>query len=101
MSKAHIPPAVAIRGHTTFREKKQKQKTLADYFLQFNLSYLTRFKIPMFCISCEIFDENFHIQYIGVRGGKGKIEKEGKSNFQHLGFVFSNSLGHPKYVYKM
>ena len=35
------------------------------------------------------------------RKKKGKIEKEGKSKSQHLGFVFSNTLGHPHRVYKI
>ena len=30
---------------------------------------------------------------------KGKIEKEGKYKSQHLGFVFSNTLGGPHRVY--
>ena len=28
-----------------------------------------------------------------------KIEKEGKSKSQHLGFVFSNTVGRPNCVY--
>ena len=32
---------------------------------------------------------------------KGKIEKEGKSKSQHLGFVFSNTLGRTYRVYKI
>ena len=48
MSKAHIPPAVAIRGHTTLTGKKEKwtnkgtdKQYLAEFFYtQYNLSYL-------------------------------------------------------------
>ena len=48
MSKAHIPPAVAITGHTTFTGKKEKwtnkgtdKKYVAEYFYtQYNLSYM-------------------------------------------------------------
>ena len=32
---------------------------------------------------------------------KGKIEKEGKNKSQHLGFVYSNTLGCPYCVYKI
>ena len=32
---------------------------------------------------------------------KSKKGKEGKSKSQHLGFVFSNTLGHPHCVYKI
>ena len=32
---------------------------------------------------------------------KGKIEKEGKTKSQHLGFVFSNTLGRTHHVYKI
>ena len=31
----------------------------------------------------------------------GKIEKEGKSKYQHLGFVVSNTLGRTHRVYKI
>ena len=32
---------------------------------------------------------------------KGKLEKEGKNIYQHLGFVFSNTFGRPHRVYKI
>ena len=35
------------------------------------------------------------------RKKKGKIKKEGKIKSQHLGFVYSNTLGRPHRVYKI
>ena len=48
MSKAHIPPAVAITGHTNLNGKKEKwtnKETLIsnmwlNFYTQYNLSYL-------------------------------------------------------------
>ena len=50
----------------------------------------------------EKSDKIFHIHYHGVRDRKReKIEKEGRSKSQHLGFVHSNTLGGPHRVYKI
>ena len=47
MSKAHIPPVVAIRGHTTLTAKIEKwtnkrtdKQYVANFYTQYNLSYL-------------------------------------------------------------
>ena len=56
MSKAHIPPAVGIRGHSTFNNWNEKKWTnkgtdkqyVADFFIHSTTSYLmfvTNFKI--------------------------------------------------------
>ena len=48
----------------------------------------TKFQNSRSSSTGEIFDENFHIHYLGVRDGeKEKIEKESKIKSQHLGFV--------------
>ena len=62
--------------------------------------------VPNFKILGQVVPEkslkNFHIHYLGVRDRKReKIEKEGKSKSQHLGFVFSNTLDRPHRVYKI
>ena len=41
------------------------------------------------------------IIYIGVRDRKKKNRKKCKKKSQHLGFVFSNTFGHPYPVYKI
>ena len=62
----------------------------------------TKFQNSRSSSSGEIFDENFHMHYLGVRDGKRKkIEKEGKIKPQQLGFVYSNTLGCPRSVYKI
>ena len=38
---------------------------------------------------------------LGERLKKEKIEKEGKNESQHLGFVFSNAFGCPHVAYKI
>ena len=62
--------------------------------------------VPNFKILGQIVNEksltkiSIFIIYIGVRDGK-KIEKKCKKKCQHLGFVFSNTLGRPYPVYKI
>ena len=46
-------------------------------------------------IDSLLFNENFHIHY------RGKIEKEGKNNSHHLGFVYSNTPDCSHHVYKI
>ena len=60
-----------------------------------------KFQNPRSSSSREIIDEKFQIHYLGVRDRKEKIEKEGESKSQHLGFVFSYTLGRPHRVYKI
>ena len=75
-SKAHIPPGVAIRGHTTLIGKKEKWTNMGLisnilYTVQLVLSDVcTKFQNSRSSSSLEIFDENFHIHYIGVRDRK-------------------------------
>ena len=73
MSKAHIPPAVAIRGHFNWKEKWIKGM-ISNMWLNFlNTVQLlisdvcTKFQNPRSSSSGEIFDENFHMHYLGVR----------------------------------
>ena len=62
----------------------------------------TKFQNSRSSSSGEIFDENFHMHYLGVRDGKRKkIEKECKIISQPLSFVYSNTLGCPHCVYKI
>ena len=44
----------------------------------------TKFQNPRSSSSWEIFDENFHIHYLGARLKKEKIEKEGKIKLSTL-----------------
>ena len=61
MSKAHIPPAVAIRGCNTFREKTKD-------FIILNQA-----------VSEKTLMKNVHTCYIGVTEGKiENLKKEGK-----------------------
>ena len=63
MSKAHIPPVVAIRGHTTLIGKKEKwtnKRTDKQYVAEFiihtvNLSYLMF--VPNFKILGQVVPE--------------------------------------------
>ena len=48
------------------------------YTVQLIISVCTKFQNSRSSSSGEIFDENFHMHYLGVRDGKRKkIEKEG------------------------
>ena len=69
VSTAHIPPAVAIRDHTTLRQK-------TDYRKRYTSSHqLISQAVPEKC-----FDRNFHLQYTGVTDGKTtKWKKEWKN----------------------
>ena len=79
-----------------------------NFLTQYNLSYLMfvpNFKslgkvVPEKSLTKISISINFHIHYIGVKE-KGKIEKESKNKSQHLGFVYSNTLGWPHCVYKI
>ena len=82
MSKAHIPPAVAITGNTTLIEKKEKwtnkgtdkqyvaKKNYTQYNLPSDLMFVPNFNILGKVVPEKIFDENFHIHYIEVRDRK-------------------------------
>ena len=64
MSEAHIPPAVAIRGSNTFREK---DKIVKDFII---LNQVVSEKTLM---------KNVHMCYIRVTEGKiESLKKEGK-----------------------
>ena len=64
MSEAHIPPAVAIRGCNTFREK---DKIVKDFII---LNQVVSEKTLM---------KNVHMCYIRVTEGKiESLKKEGK-----------------------
>ena len=52
MSKAHIPPVVAVRGCNTFRENEKSELNNGH---------------RINTIDALLFDENFHIHYIGKR----------------------------------
>ena len=105
MSKAHIPPAVAIRGWNLFgekeKEKRKKKGQIKGLISHMWLILLytvqpvipdvcTKFQNPRSSSSWEIFDENFHIYYL-ERLKKEKIEK-GKNKSRHLGFVLVTHL---------
>ena len=85
MSKAHIPPAVAIRDHTTLIGKKEKlthkradKKYVAEVFIHSTLvisDVCNKFQNSWSSSSREIFDDNFHMHYLGVRDGKRKNRK--------------------------
>ena len=90
MSKAHIPPAVVIRGHLNWKEKWIKglisnMWLIFLYTVQLLISDVsTKFLNSRSSSSGEIFDKNFHMHYLGVRDlKKEKIEKEGKIKSQH------------------
>ena len=77
---------------------------MADSFINsttFISDVCTKFQNPR-SSRREIFDENFHIHYIGVRDRKRKIEKKAKINLSTL-VLFSvlSTLGHPHHVYKI
>ena len=62
MSKAHIPLVVAITGHTNLIGKKEKwtnkgtdMQYVAEFFIQYNLSYLTF--VPNFKILGKVVTE--------------------------------------------
>ena len=64
MSKAHIPPAVAIRGHTTLIGKEEiwtnkgtDRQYVAEFFIQYNLSYLIF--VPNFKILSQVVPEKY------------------------------------------
>ena len=69
------------------------------------MSYLMlvpNFKILSQVVLEKSLTKNSIYHYLGVRDRKRlKIEKEDKSNSQHLGFVSSNTLGHTRCVYKI
>ena len=74
MSKAHIPPAVAIRGHFLKLERKMDKGTdkqyVSDFFYTVQLlisDVCTKFQNSSSSSSGEIFDKNFHMHYLGVR----------------------------------
>ena len=62
--------------------------------------------VPNFKILGQVVNEksltkiSIFIIYIGVRDRKKKNRKNAKKS-QHLGFVFSNTLGRPYPVYKI
>ena len=75
MSKAHIPPAVAIRGSSTFREKTKLSK---DFII---LNQVVSEKTLM---------KNVHMCYIGVTEGKIEtLKKEGKMRISTLIFIYT------------
>ena len=62
MSKAHITPVVAIRGHTTLIGKREKltnkgtdKQYVAEFSIQYNLSYLMF--VPNFKILGQVVPE--------------------------------------------
>ena len=62
----------------------------------------TKFQNSRSSSSGEIFDENLHMHYLGVRVEKRKKQKKkAKLNLSTLGFVYSNTLGCPHCVYKI
>ena len=75
MSKAHIPPAVAIRGCNTFREKK---KIIKDFI------------IPNQAVSEKTLVKNVPMCYIGVTEGKiENLKKEGKMRIRILISIYT------------
>ena len=88
MSKAHIPPAVAIRGCNTFRKK---DKIVKDFiFLNQVVSEKTLMK---------------HVHMCCIRVTEGKIKnlkKEGKMRISTLIFIYTiNTLCLPESVHKI
>ena len=81
MSKAHIPPLVAIRGHATLIGKKEKwinkrtvKQYVADFFYtQYNLSYLMF--VPNFKIRGLVVPKKYLTKNIGVRDRKTENRK--------------------------
>ena len=68
-----IPPAVAIRGHFNWKEKWIKG-LISEMWLKFLYAaqllisdICTKFHNSRSSSSGEIFDENFHMHYFGVR----------------------------------
>ena len=65
------------------REKEKWTKTrmmsrrwlILLYTIQLVTPKVIKFQNPRLCSSCEIFDEHFHIHYIGVRDRKGENRK--------------------------
>ena len=62
--------------------------------------FVPNFKILGQVVPEKSLTKNFNIHNIGETEKK-KIEKEGKSKSQHLGFVFGNTFGCPHRVYKI
>ena len=103
MSKAHIPPAIAISDCNTFRgnlfgEKEKEIKgqisnmwLILCYTVQLFITKLcTNLIIPSQVIPEKSLTENVYMHNIGVRDGKKrKIEKEGKINISTLNFFYT------------
>ena len=78
VSKAHIPPAVAIRGCNTFREKTKLLK----------ISIVKDFIILNQVDSEKTLMKNVPMCYIGVTEGKiENLKKEGKMRISILIFI--------------
>ena len=81
MSKAHISPAVAIRGCNTFSEKTKLSKNEV--------------------VSEKTLIKNVHICYIRVTEGKiENLKKEGKMRISPLIFHLHNTLCLSESVHK-
>ena len=69
------------------------------YTIQQIPNICTNFQIPRHSNSCEIFDTNFPMYYIGVRDGKKeKWKKIVKLDLSILVFLSQNILGHSQGV---
>ena len=83
MSKANIPPAIAIRGCNTFRKK---DKIVKDFII----------------LNEKNLMKNVHMCYIRVTEGKiENLKKEGKNEDKHLNFHLYNTLCLPESVHKI
>ena len=109
VSKAHIPPAVVTRGHTTLREKKtncRKRYTSSQQLIPWRSTvsfYKCRTSKNLLVYIClkfnKILKQSSKILRIGVTDGKtNKVQKEDKSKPQHLNLVFSNRFGHSEHA---
>ena len=63
--------------------------------------FVPNFKIIGKAVPEKFLTENFHFNYIGVRDRKTENRKRRQNKSQHLGFVYSNTLGCIHCVYKI
>ena len=101
MSKAHIPPAVAIRGHTTSRQKADYRKRYTSSVTSNKNIFINKKAKTIYPLILRMPDKKVQI-CIGVTDGKkNKVKKEDKSKPQNHYLVFSNRVGHSEHAYKI
>ena len=91
MSKAHIRPAVAIRGCNTIREKTRKREQIVKDFIILNQ-----------VVSEKTLMKNVHMCYIRVTEGKiENLKKRSQNEGKHLNVHLRNTLCLSESVHKV